>query len=149
MILIFRTVKWILIIFFSLIILLIGDYISKIFAGYYGLNVEKFYSSDHFEILKSDFKIVKPTSSRKLPTVIMFHACGGPYPYLNSWQKFFKDNGIASIQVDSHGPRKLTRRTAVRTVCSGVDLQGQERAGDIYSVLKKNSKKKILNSTLL
>ena len=140
MILIFRTIKWILIIFFSLIILLIGDYFSKIFAGYYGLNVEKFYSSDHFKKLKSDFKIVKPPSNKKFPTVIMFHACGGPYPYLNSWQTFFKDNGIASIQVDSHGPRKLTRRTAVRTVCSGVDLQGQERAGDIYSVLKNLNK---------
>ena len=58
----------------------------------------------------------------------------------NSYIRFFKDNGIASIQVDSHGPRKLTRRTAVRTVCSGVDLQGQERAGDIYSVLKNLNK---------
>ena len=65
----------------------------------------------------------------------MFHACGGPYPYLDSWQKFFSDNGIASIQVDSAGPRGMTRRTAIRTVCSGVDLQGQERAGDVYSIL--------------
>mgnify|MGYP003316369115 FL=1 len=63
------------------------------------------------------------------------HACGGPYPYLDSWQKFFSDNGIASIQVDSAGPRGMTRRTAIRTVCSGVDLQGQERAGDVYSIL--------------
>jgi dienelactone hydrolase len=29
----------------------------------------------------------------------------------------------------------MNRRTAIRTVCSGVDLQGQERAGDVYSVL--------------
>jgi dienelactone hydrolase len=65
----------------------------------------------------------------------MFHACGGPYPYLDSWQKFFSDKGIASIQVDSAGPRGMTRRTAIRTVCTGVDLQGQERAGDVYSVL--------------
>ena len=29
----------------------------------------------------------------------------------------------------------MNRRTAIRTVCSGFDLQGQERAGDVYSVL--------------
>ena len=99
------------------------------------MNVEQVYSSDHFNFLKPHFEIVKPSSGKKFPTVIMFHACGGPYPYLDSWQKFFSDSGIASIQVDSTGPRGMNRRTAIRTVCSGFDLQGQERAGDVYSVL--------------
>jgi dienelactone hydrolase len=113
----------------------LGNYFSKVFAGYYRLNVEQVYSSDHFNFLKPHFEIVKPSSGKKFPTVIMFHACGGPYPYLDSWQKFFSDSGIASIQVDSTGPRGMNRRTAIRTVCSGFDLQGQERAGDVYSVL--------------
>ena len=132
---ILRIFKWFFIILFSLIFLILGNYFSKVFAGYYRLNVEQVYASDHFNFLKSHFEIVKPESGQKFPTVIMFHACGGPYPYLDSWQKFFSDNGIASIQVDSTGPRGMTRRTAIRTVCSGVDLQGQERAGDVYSIL--------------
>ena len=132
---ILRIFKWFFIILFSLIFLILGNYFSKVFAGYYRLNVEQVYASDHFNFLKSHFEIVKPESGQKFPTVIMFHACGGPYPYLDSWQKFFSDNGIASIQVDSAGPRGMTRRTAIRTVCSGVDLQGQERAGDVYSIL--------------
>ena len=132
---ILRIFKWSFIILFSLIFLILGNYFSKVFAGYYRLNVEQVYASDHFNFLKSHFEIVKPESGQKFPTVIMFHACGGPYPYLDSWQKFFSDNGIASIQVDSAGPRGMTRRTAIRTVCSGVDLQGQERAGDVYSIL--------------
>ena len=132
---ILRIFKWSFIILFSLIFLILGNYFSKVFAGYYRLNVEQVYASDHFNFLKSHFEIVKPESGQKFPTVIMFHACGGPYPYLDSWQNFFRDNGIASIQVDSAGPRGMTRRTAIRTVCSGVDLQGQERAGDVYSIL--------------
>ena len=135
MIFIFKTIKWFFVILFSLIFLIIGNYFSKVFAGYYRLNVEQVYASDHFNFLKSHFEVVKPSSGNKFPTIIMFHACGGPYPYLDSWQKFFSDNGIASIQVDSAGPRGMSRRTAIRTICSGVDLQGQERAGDVYSVL--------------
>ena len=130
-----RIAKLFFIILFSLIFLIIGNYFSNVFAGYYRLNVEQVYSSEHFNFLKPHFEIVKPSSGKKFPTVIMFHACGGPYPYLDSWQKFFSDSGIASIQVDSTGPRGMNRRTAIRTVCSGFDLQGQERAGDVYSVL--------------
>ena len=135
MIFILRIAKLFFIILFSLIFLIIGNYFSNVFAGYYRLNVEQVYSSEHFNFLKPHFEIVKPSSGEKFPTVIMFHACGGPYPYLDSWQKFFSDSGIASIQVDSTGPRGMNRRTAIRTVCSGFDLQGQERAGDVYSVL--------------
>ena len=135
MIFILRIAKLFFIILFSFIFLIIGNYFSKVFAGYYRLNVEQVYSSDHFNFLKPHFEIVKPSSGKKFPAVIMFHACGGPYPYLDSWQKFFSDSGIASIQVDSTGPRGMNRRTAIRTVCSGFDLQGQERAGDVYSVL--------------
>ena len=135
MMFILRIAKLFFIILFSLIFLIIGNYFSKVFAGYYRLNVEQVYSSEHFNFLKPHFEIVKPSSGKKFPTVIMFHACGGPYPYLDSWQKFFSDSGIASIQVDSTGPRGMNRRTAIRTVCSGFDLQGQERAGDVYSVL--------------
>ena len=135
MIFILRIAKLFFIILFSLIFLIIGNYFSKVFAGYYRLNVEQVYSSDHFNFLKPHFEIVKPSSGKKFPTVIMFHACGGPYPYLDNWQKFFSDSGIASIQVDSTGPRGMNRRAAIRTVCSGFDLQGQERAGDVYSVL--------------
>ena len=135
MIFILRIAKLFFIILFSLFFLIIGNYFSNVFAGYYRLNVEQVYSSEHFNFLKPHFEIVKPSSGKKFPTVIMFHACGGPYPYLDSWQKFFSDSGIASIQVDSTGPRGMNRRTAIRTVCSGFDLQGQERAGDVYSVL--------------
>ena len=135
MIYVFRTIKWFLVILVSLIFLILGNYFSKVFAGYYRLNVEQVNALDHFNFLKPYFEIVKPSSGNKYPTIIMFHACGGPYPYLDSWQKFFSENGIASIQVDSAGPRGMTRRTAIRTICSGIDLQGQERAGDVYSVL--------------
>jgi dienelactone hydrolase len=135
MIFILRIAKLFFIILFSLIFLITGNYFSNVFAGYYRLNVEQVYSSEHFNFLKPHFEIVRPLSGKKFPTVIMFHACGGPYPYLDSWQKFFSDSGIASIQVDSTGPRGMNRRTAIRTVCSGFDLQGQERAGDVYSVL--------------
>ena len=78
---ILRIFKWSFIILFSLIFLILGNYFSKVFAGYYRLNVEQVYASDHFNFLKSDFEIVKPESGHKFPTVIMFHACGGPYPY--------------------------------------------------------------------
>jgi hypothetical protein len=119
MIFILRIAKLFFIILFSLIFLIIGNYFSNVFAGYYRLNVEQVYSSEHFNFLKPHFEIVRPLSGKKFPTVIMFHACGGPYPYLDSWQKFFSDSGIASIQVDSTGPRGMNRRTAIRTVCSG------------------------------
>ena len=131
----FKTLKWTFLLFITFVILLLGNHTSKLMAGYYGLNVEKDYAEDHFDFLKSHFEIVKPDIEKKHTTIIMFHPCGGPLPYLDSWQKFFLKSGIASIQVNSYGPRDIPREVAVRGVCSGYDFQGQERAGDIYSVL--------------
>ena len=131
----FKIIKWAFLLLATIIFLVLGNHASKLLAGYYGLNVEKKYSADHFNFLKSHFEIVKPDIEKKYPTIIMFHPCGGPLPYLDDWQNFFKENGIASIQVDSYGPRNIPREVAVRGVCSGYDFQGQERAGDIYSIL--------------
>ena len=49
--------------------------------------------------------------------------------------KIVTEAGAAAILVDSFAPRRIGRAAALGTVCTGVRLQGRQRAGDLFAVM--------------
>ncbi|MEZ5984242.1 MAG: dienelactone hydrolase family protein [Parvularculaceae bacterium] len=77
------------------------------------------------------------------PAVIQFHGCAGiRQPFMEQWAKVANEAGYMAVVVDSFGPRGITRDVALKTVCVGTMLLGQERAGDVlaaYDIVRKRN----------
>jgi dienelactone hydrolase len=43
--------------------------------------------------------------------------------------------GVAAVIVDSYAPRRISRRMASLTICTGARFRGAERAGDLFAAL--------------
>lgn len=70
------------------------------------------------------------------PVVVMFHGCSGYRPdFMHQWAEDIAAAGWRAISVDSHTPRGIDRETARARVCTGKQLLGQERAGDVLAAL--------------
>jgi dienelactone hydrolase len=62
------------------------------------------------------------------------HGCGGLRPFMEGYAQAAKAVGVAAITVDSFSPRGLNRLTASCLVCTGVALQGAQRAADVFAL---------------
>ena len=89
--------------------------------------------SDRIERLQPHFTLTRPDGPGPFPVLIMLHGCGGQRPFQNDMARVAADAGAAVVQVDSYGPRRLNRVAAIATVCTGAQLHGRERAGDLYA----------------
>jgi dienelactone hydrolase len=87
------------------------------------------------ERLAPHFTVTRPEGEGRRPVVIMLHGCGGPRPFLEDMARVAAEAGAAVIQVDSYAPRRISRVAAFATVCTGAQLQGRERAGDLYAAM--------------
>jgi dienelactone hydrolase len=87
------------------------------------------------EHLIPHMRIHRPEGEGPFPTVLQFHGCGSQYAAQDDWAAFLAENGIQAIVVDSLGPRGIGRTGAITTVCLGLRLRGQERAGDVLAAL--------------
>lgn len=79
--------------------------------------------------------ISRPETDSRVPVVLMMHGCGGPRPFLNDVADVAVRAGAAAVQIDSYTPRRISRIAAIATVCTGAQLHGRERAGDLYAAL--------------
>ncbi|MFN3958465.1 MAG: dienelactone hydrolase family protein [Parvularculaceae bacterium] len=71
------------------------------------------------------------------PVIIQFHGCSGFRPgWMKSWAEIATKAGFIAVAVDSNGPRGIDRERALKTVCAGKELIGQERAGDIAAAIE-------------
>ena len=61
--------------------------------------------------------------------------CDGVHDNMAFWAEAFARRGRATLIVDSHAPRGLSRFEIWRLVCAGLALRGAERAGDITVAL--------------
>lgn len=86
-------------------------------------------------MLAPHFNVVRPEGEGPFPVVAMLHGCGGPRPFIADMAQIAADAGAAAIVIDSYKPRRISRVAAFATVCTGMRLQGRERAGDLYAVL--------------
>lgn len=70
------------------------------------------------------------------PVVLQFHGCGGMrLDFHEQWARVANDAGFMAVIVDSYAGRGITRERALKTVCEGKELIGQERAGDVAAAL--------------
>ncbi|MFI4936677.1 MAG: dienelactone hydrolase family protein [Caulobacterales bacterium] len=80
-------------------------------------------------------EIVRPAGVGPWPTVVMFHGCGGRRPYLSDYMNAAAKAGVMAVSVDSFAPRGISRNRALATVCTGLELPGWRRAGDVLASL--------------
>lgn len=80
--------------------------------------------------------VVVPEGRGPFPVVLAFHGCGGNGPVQGTYADVALDLGVMAVIVDSFGPRNISHGEALATVCSGLRLRGQERAGDVVAAVE-------------
>jgi dienelactone hydrolase len=80
--------------------------------------------------------LVLPEGKGPFPVVIQFHGCGGKKPFQLDWAEAAKQAGWAALVIDSHKHRNISQLEAYATVCTGLQLWGRERAGDLYAAME-------------
>ncbi len=87
------------------------------------------------ERLAPHFAVTRPDRAGRVPVVLMLHGCGGQRPFQNDMAAVAAEAGAAAVQVDSYAPRRMSRAAAIATVCTGAQLHGRERAGDLFAAV--------------
>lgn len=85
--------------------------------------------------LASHFVINKPNGIGPFPTIIMMHGCGRAF-VAPEFVEAAVNNGIATIFLDSFGPRGISEIEAATTVCTTIQLRGSERSGDLIAAIE-------------
>ena len=80
-------------------------------------------------------EILLPAGPGPFPVVVQMHGCGGVQPMQRRYAKAAVETGVAVVILDSLTPRRIGRREAQLTVCSGLRLRGAERADDLRVAL--------------
>jgi hypothetical protein len=89
--------------------------------------------SERWARLSPHIKVLRPDGNGPWPTLLMFHGCGGPRPYLDGYMRAAAEAGVMAVSVDSFTHRGIGRTRAIAAVCTGVELQGWKRAGDVLA----------------
>jgi dienelactone hydrolase len=85
--------------------------------------------------LEPHLRVTRPDRTGRLPVVIMLHGCGGMRAFQDDVARVAAEAGAVAVQVDSYAPRRISRAAALATVCTGAQLHGRERAGDLFAAL--------------
>lgn len=87
------------------------------------------------ERLRPHMQVLTPAGRGPFPVVIQMHGCGGLQPFQARYAERARAAGVAAVVVDSLAPRRIGKREAQLTVCTGLRLRGLERAVDLHAVL--------------
>jgi dienelactone hydrolase len=74
-----------------------------------------------------------PVGVGPFPAVLLFHGCGGRRAFLDRYMEAVTRAGVAAVSIDSFSPRGWSRARALATVCTGLELPGHRRAGDVLA----------------
>lgn len=88
------------------------------------------------EALCERLTVLRPDGPGPFPTVVQLHGCGGRKAVQDRYAEAARAAGAAAIVVDSFAHRGIGRAEAYATVCTGLRLRGQERAGDLIAALE-------------
>jgi dienelactone hydrolase len=80
-------------------------------------------------------RVLLPEGDGPFPVVIQMHGCGGVQPMQRRYAEAALKAGVAVVILDSLKPRRIGRREAQMTICSGLRLRGAERAEDLRFAL--------------
>jgi dienelactone hydrolase len=88
------------------------------------------------DALLAGSELYMPEGEGPFPVVLQFHGCGGMKNLQTRWAETARATGWAVLVVDSYGHRRIDSFEAYATVCTGLQLWGRERAGDLYAMLE-------------
>jgi len=91
-------------------------------------------------MIEPHLTVFKPAGQGPFETVFMFHGCGGDEQQQIFWGEKFKAMGLAAVYVNSYAGRNIDFDRAISHVCSGRQLIGAERAGDVLTVMAWSKK---------
>lgn len=77
-----------------------------------------------------------PKGQGPFPVLIQLHGCGGKKKLQGEWAAVAQAQGWAAVVVDSYAHRNISTLQAYMTVCTGLHLWGQERAGDLFAAME-------------
>jgi dienelactone hydrolase len=83
--------------------------------------------------LEPKMEVYGPKDSVPRPAVILFHGCGGLRDHIRHYAETAAAQGYRAFVIDSFAARGWTRTFGLMFVCTGLQFQGAERAGDVLS----------------
>lgn len=98
--------------------------------------VERLSVDELADRLDPHIEIHRPDGPGPFPAVLQMHGCGGVKEIQRDYARVAARNGVLAVILDSHAPRGISYREALRTVCKGRRLLGAERAGDLIAGLR-------------
>ena len=130
--------KRILLVGFAIVLTALGSgYLNRepLFLGYLASKTPDVTLAEHKAFIAPHIQYRAPENgAAPYPTVILFHGCAGMrQTFMDQWADVITNAGYMTAIVDSHAPRDIDRTEALRRVCQGEKLIGQERAGDILA----------------
>ncbi len=91
---------------------------------------------DHrINALAPHLTVTQPEGDGPFPVLFMLHGCGGPRPFLEEMTAVAVAAGAVVVNINSYGHRRIGQMRAYATVCTGAQLHGRERAGDLYAAI--------------
>ncbi len=92
--------------------------------------------AERLELLQPNIIVRTPEGPGPFPVVFQMHGCAGArLEFQHMWADIAVRNGYMAVIIDSLRPRNVSRPQALETVCTGKQLIGQERAGDLLVVI--------------
>ncbi len=81
-------------------------------------------------------EVLLPEGEGPFPVAIQLHGCGGKKKLQGRWAAVARSAGWAVVVVDSYAHRGISQLQAYATVCTGLQLWGRERAGDLFAMME-------------
>lgn len=116
-----------------------GAYVKRepLILSFVGMSAAKRTLNEQVALIAPNVEIFSPSAGEgPFPTLITFHGCSGfRRAWTRQWARVANEAGFLVIAVDSNGVRGIEREEALKTVCAGKKLIGQERAGDVAAAI--------------
>ncbi|MGF1464156.1 MAG: dienelactone hydrolase family protein [Maricaulaceae bacterium] len=115
--------------------------VAMVGAGYVvwrlsGGDVDARSSAELRAIIEPAMTVTKPDGAGPFPAILLVHGCGGRDQVVADFAALAAEHGVVAYGLDSTGPRGFDRAAAIADVCSGAQLWGHERAGDVLVALQ-------------
>ncbi len=89
--------------------------------------------AERWRKLEPHMETFGPKDSLKRPAVLLFHGCGGVRDHIRHYAEAAARKGYRAYVIDSFAARGWTRTFGLMFVCTGLQFQGAERAGDVLA----------------
>ena len=111
--------------------------IEPIYMSLYSAATPAASFEDRFALIETAVEWRLPDGAGPFPVVIQFHGCAGIRPPFQAlWADIANKAGYAAMIIDSNSVRGMSRDAALKSVCDGERLIGQERAGDVLAAIE-------------